>query len=345
MNGTATDKSTVVVTGAAGFIGSALVRCLLEDHRPMSVVSFDALTYAGHRENLDDLPGQDRHRFVQGDIASEHDVAALFEDVQPDALINVAAETHVDQSNRNARPFARTNVLGTQTVLECARAADIPMVHVSTDEVYGSLTPPLRATPTSVLNPTNPYSASKAAADLMVLAAHKTHGQDVRITRCTNNYGPRQTPEKLIPLMTLRAMAGEPLPVYGDGQQVRDWIHVNDHAAGIAAALKRGTAGSTYHFTADEPRTNLDVVHAILRHTGADRDLIRHVEDRPAHDRRYAIDDSATRAALNWAPTMSFDEGLRHTVSWYENNQAWCRATGSAALREFLTAHYGGVAP
>lgn len=337
-------SQTILVTGGAGFIGSALVRRLLTTQPDAQVITLDALTYAGHRESLADLPHPERHTLHVGDIADDQGVRDLLNAEKPDGVINVAAETHVDQSNLDARPFVRTNVLGTQVLLENTRRLGIPFVQVSTDEVYGSLPEPERATPETELDPTNPYAASKAAGDLMVLSAYKTHGQDVRITRCTNNYGPRQTPEKLIPLMTLRAMAGESLPVYGDGLQVRDWIHVDDHAAGIAAVLASGRAGTIYHFTADEPRTNLDVVHAILRHTKAGAEGIEHVADRPAHDRRYAIDDSASRTALGWAPRVGFDEGLEQTVDWYRTHADWCRAAASPALRAFLDENYGARA-
>ncbi len=320
--------NSILVTGSAGFIGNAVVRRLLAQTPDSRVVSLDALTYAGHEANLTDLPHAERHTLVRGDISDDSHVRGVFQKYRPSAIINVAAETHVDQSNVDARPFARTNVLGTQVLLEHARSAGIPLVHVSTDEVYGSLPAPEKAVPSTPLNPTNPYAASKAAGDLMALSAFKTHGQDVRITRCTNNFGPRQTPEKLIPLMTLRAMAGETLPVYGDGLQVRDWIHVDDHAAGIIAALFAGRAGQVYHFTADEPRNNLDVVGAIIKHTGAKQSQIVHVEDRPAHDRRYAIEDDATRSELDWSPHIGFDQGLAETVAWYKTNTEWCQLVG-----------------
>ncbi len=331
---------TIVVTGGAGFVGSALVRRLLRRDTAPTVISFDALSYAGHRENLSDLDDPSRHTLVVGDIANARDVQHLFDDTKPTALINVAAETHVDRSNVSAIDFVRTNVLGTQTLLEAARHAGIPMVHVSTDEVYGSLRAPDRARPTCPLRPTNPYAASKAAGDLMALAALKTHGQDVRITRCTNNYGPRQMPEKLIPLMTLRALAGQPMPLYGDGLHTRDWIHVDDHASGIVAALDRGTPGAIYHFTANCPRTNLDIVREVTKYTGASELLIRHVDDRPAHDRRYALDDESTRSELGWAPVVPFASGLEETVRWFGDHLDWCRATGSENMRSFLRANY-----
>jgi dTDP-glucose 4,6-dehydratase len=267
-------------------------------------------------------------------------VAAVFREHRPTAVVNVAAETHVDRSLVDAQRFVRTNVLGTQVVLDAAHAAGVPMVHVSTDEVYGPVPAPARATPESPLLPTSPYAASKAAGDLLARAAARGRAQDVRVTRCTNNYGPRQMPEKLIPLMIVRARRGERLPVYGDGLQVRDWIHVEDHAEGIVAALRRGRRGAVYHFSGDAPRGNLDVVHAICRHVGAPLSLVAHVEDRPDHDRRYALDDAATRHELGWQPRVPFEEGLAATVRWYAANEPWCRAVSGDDHESFQARNY-----
>jgi dTDP-glucose 4,6-dehydratase len=330
----------VLVTGGAGFIGSALVRRLLEDSPDVRVLTYDLLTYAGHRENLEDLPDAGRHELVVGDIADPEAVAAAFDAFRPTAVVNVAAETHVDQSLLAPARFVRTNVVGAQVLLDACRNAGVRLVQISTDEVYGSLPEPRAATPDYPLVASSPYSASKAAADLLVLAAARSHDQDVVITRCTNNYGPRQTPEKLIPLMTLRAFAGESLPVYGDGLQVRDWIHVDDHAAGIVAALRRGRPGRVYHFSGRTARPNLDVVRAILDRAGETGARVEHVADRPAHDLRYALDDEATREELAWSPVTAFEEGLAATVDWYRASTAWCLAVASDDLKSFLERNY-----
>lgn len=330
----------VLVTGGAGFIGSALVRRLLSESPDVRVLTYDLLTYAGHRENLEDLPHPDRHELVVADIADPQALAAAFDAFRPTGVVNVAAETHVDQSLLAPARFVRTNVVGTQVLLDACLAAGIRLVQVSTDEVYGSLPEPQAATPDYPLVASSPYSASKAAADLLVLAAARSHDQDVVITRCTNNYGPRQTPEKLIPLMTLRAFAGDSLPVYGDGKQVRDWIHVDDHAAGVVAALHAGRSGSVYHFAGRTARTNLEVVRGILERAGDTGAVVEHVADRPAHDRRYALDDEATREELSWAPATTFEEGLAATVDWYRASTAWCLAVASDDLRSFLERNY-----
>jgi len=330
----------VLVTGAAGFIGNAFLRHLLASRPAVSALTFDALTYAGHEENLADLPGAERHGFVRGDVAEAGDVEAAFASFEPDAVVHFAAETHVDRSLLDPRPFVRTNVLGTQVLLDACRHAGVRLVCVSTDEVYGSLPAPERADVTRALAPSNVYAATKAAGDLLAQAAFRTHGLDVLLTRSTNNYGPRQTPEKLIPLMILRARAGERLPVYGEGTQIRDWLHVDDHAAGILAALERGRAGGVYHFAGGNGRPNLAVVRAVAAAVGHPAARIEHVRDRPGHDVRYALDDDATRRALDWAPATPFEAGLEATVRWYLANEAWCRATAGADLRAFLDANY-----
>jgi dTDP-glucose 4,6-dehydratase len=330
----------VLVAGGAGFIGSAFVRRLLAAEPATEVLTFDLLTYAGHRENLDDLADPGRHRLRIGDVADPAALAGAFADFRPTAVVNLAAESHVDQSLFAPARFVRTNVLGTQALLDACREADVRYVHVSTDEVYGPIPAPRAAGPDAALAPTSPYAASKAAGDLLVQAAWRSHGQDAVTTRCTNNYGPRQLPEKLVPLMTLRALAGEPLPLYGDGRHERDWIHVDDHVAGLHAALRRGRAGAVYHFAGEGPRANRDVVWAILSETGS-RSEVRLVADRPGHDRRYALDDAATRRELAWAPTVPFAAGLAATVAWYRDHPAWCAAVTGPELRAFLAAQYG----
>jgi dTDP-glucose 4,6-dehydratase len=336
------DANRILVTGAAGFVGNAFLRHVLANEPDARVMTFDALTYAGHRVNLEDLPDPDRHAFVEGDIADADAVAAAMDSFRPDAVVNFAAETHVDRSILDPAPFVRTNVIGTQVLIDATRAAGVRLLHVSTDEVYGDVPEPDSATPESPLAPTNTYSASKAAGDLLVQAAWRSHRQDVVITRSTNNYGPRQTPEKLVPLMILRAQANESLPVYGDGAQVRDWLHVEDNAAGVWAALRQGRAGALYHFAGRQPRTNLQVVHAILGVLDAPASLIAHVRDRPGHDRRYALDDAQTVRELDWSPRIPLERGLPDTVRWYREHEAWCRKTAGEDLRAFLDANYAG---
>jgi dTDP-glucose 4,6-dehydratase len=337
-----TADERVLVTGGAGFIGSAFVRCLLAAEESTRVLTYDLLTYAGHRENLEGLPGEERHELTVGDIADREAVARAFEAFRPTAVVNLAAESHVDQSLLDPKRFVRTNVLGTQVLLDACRESGVRLLHVSTDEVYGSLPEPEAATPGTVLAPSSPYSASKAGADMLAKAACVSHGQDVIVTRCTNNYGPRQLPEKLIPVLTLRAAAGENLPIYGDGEHVRDWIHVDDHARGLLAALRRGKPGALYHFAGRTSRRNLDIARAVLDLVGNTGASVEHVTDRPGHDRRYALDDDATRAELNWTTEVPFADGLAATVAWYRDHPAWCRVAAGEALKSFLERNYGG---
>jgi dTDP-glucose 4,6-dehydratase len=312
----------VLVTGGAGFIGSNLVRLLLAetDHQ---VTVLDALTYAGHRLNLRGLPRP--VRFVRGDVANRADVRRAL--AGADAVVHLAAESHVDRSIRDPTPFVRTNVLGTQVLLDEARARGVRrFVHVSTDEVYGALGPTGMFSEHSPLRPSSPYAASKAGADLLVLACHRTHGLPAVVTRCTNNFGPYQFPEKLIPLAILRARERRPVPVYGNGLQVRDWIHVEDHCRALLRVLEAGRPGEVYNVGANQERTNREVVLAILDLVGAPRDLLTSVPDRPGHDFRYALDASKLRRELGWTPRWSFDRGLEATVSWYLEHAEWCRA-------------------
>ena len=334
----------ILVTGGCGFIGSNFIRLVLGQDEKTEIVNLDKLTYAGNLANLADLhPDQAaRHRFVKGDITDRALVSSLLEQEKPDALVHFAAESHVDRSITDATPFVTTNVLGTQVLLDCARQANIPrMVHVSTDEVYGTLGAEGRFREDTPLAPNSPYSASKAASDMLVRAAHETFGQNVVITRCSNNYGPYQFPEKLIPLMTERARRGEALPVYGTGSNVRDWIHVEDHCRGVLLALEKGRPGAVYNFGGDAERTNLEVVRAILRLTGRDESLIRFVKDRPGHDLRYAMDHSLASRELGFAPQKTFETGLQETVRWYENHEEWVRQVESGAYRDFEKLWYG----
>ena len=331
----------LVVTGGLGFIGSNFVRAVLRQRPDWRVVNLDLPTYAGNPANLADLEHDPRYAFVRGDIAEPGDVARALAG-GADAIVNFAAESHVDRSILSAGPFVRTNVLGTVALLEGARAlGGCRLVHVSTDEVYGALGPGDPAfVETTPLHPTSPYAASKAAADHLALAFARTYGQDVVITRCSNNYGPYQFPEKLIPLMITNALEGKRLPVYGDGRQVRDWIHVEDHCAGVLAALERGRAGEIYNFGARAERANLDIVSRIVVLTGVAPTLVEHVADRPAHDRRYAMDARKAERELGWRPARSFEEGLADTVRWYVEHEDWWRAVKDGSYRAFYRAWY-----
>jgi len=323
-----------LVTGGAGFIGSNLVRHLLGERPDAQVVNLDALTYAGHLESLDGLDDDGRHSFIHGDICDGDAVRDAMSGV--DVVFHLAAESHVDRSIIEDAPFVRTNVLGTATLLAAALAEGVSrFVQVSTDEVYGELpwrdpalgdpTAP-RFTEESPIAPRSPYSASKASGDHLALAYQATHGMDVIVTRCSNNYGPYQYPEKLIPVIITRALADEPVPVYGDGLYVRDWIHVLDHCSALLAAAERGRPGRVYNFGGDSERTNLGLVRQILGILGKPESLIASVRDRPGHDRRYAIDHSRATAELGWEPRVPFSEGLAATVEWYLENRAWCDA-------------------
>jgi dTDP-glucose 4,6-dehydratase len=338
----------LLVTGGAGFIGSNFVRFLVDREPGAHIVNLDALTYAGNLENLADLDGHTGHEFVHGSITDAELVHDLLDGAH--AVVNFAAESHVDRSLVSAMPFVDTNVVGTQVLLAAARERGVDrFVQVSTDEVYGELpwhdpdaaeTGP-KFTESTPLAPRSPYAATKAAADLLALAYHATHGMDVVVTRCSNNYGPYQFPEKLIPLMIANALEEEPLPVYGDGLNVRDWIHVDDHCRGIHAALTRGRAGRIYNFGGDAERTNLTVVTTILEAVGASDDLITFVKDRSGHDRRYAIDASRAADELGWAPERRFDEGLAATVRWYVENRPWWERVRSGEYRTYYERMYG----
>ena len=317
---------TVLVTGGAGFIGSNLVRLLLRERPDWRVVTLDKLTYAGHRSTLDGVMDHPRHRFVVGDIADQRSVEILFSEERFDSVLNLAAESHVDRSIDGPSVFVRTNVQGVQVLLEAARRYDVGrFVQVSTDEVYGALGPVGLFTEDSPLRPSSPYSASKTSGDLLALAWHHTHGLDVRITRCSNNHGPYQFPEKLIPVVVSRALADEPIPVYGDGSQIRDWIAVEDHCRAILATLEQGRPGRVYNIGADGERTNLQLVRLILQQLGKPMSLISFVEDRKGHDWRYAIDSTRARTELGWTARSDTDAALRETVQWYVEHPAWWR--------------------
>lgn len=336
-----------LVTGGAGFIGSALVRHLLGERPDAEVVTLDALTYAGHLESLADVLDESRHRFVEGDVCDGDLVREAARGV--DVVFHLAAESHVDRSIVADAPFVRTNVLGTATLLAAALAEGVGrFVHVSTDEVYGELPwrdpagpadaaeEPERFTEDTPLAPRSPYAATKAAADHLVLAYVATHGLDAVVTRCSNNYGPRQFPEKLIPVLIARALADEPLPLYGDGLHVRDWLAVEDHCRGLVAAAERGAPGRVYNFGGGAERTNLSVAHEVLSILGKPRELIGFVDDRAGHDRRYGVDFSRAREELGWAPETRFEEGLRRVVRWYAESAEWSVAVRRAAEQRGL---------
>ena len=330
----------ILVTGGAGFIGSGFVRFVIEQSRDVRVLNLDLLTYAGNLENLAPIDGSERYEFVQGDIADPVLVDRLL-DRGFDAIVNFAAESHVDRSILDSGTFLKTNVQGTQVLLEAARKHRISrFLQVSTDEVYGSLGDEGRFTEASSIEPNSPYAASKAAADLFVRAYHHTHGLETVISRCCNNYGPYQFPEKLIPLMILNALENRPLPVYGDGLYVRDWIHVDDHSSALWAVLQRGRSGAVYNIGADQERQNIEVIHQILESLGCSRDLIKYVQDRPGHDRRYAIDASLLKEELGWHPSVAFEDGLLATIQWYKDNPDWLEHVRSGEYMSYYRRMY-----
>lgn len=316
----------VLVTGGAGFIGSGFVRYILK-HRPeVHVTNFDLLTYAGNLRNVEEVATDPRYTFVRGDISNPADVKPLFEAGSFDAVVNFAAETHVDRSIDDASPFVRTNVLGTQCLLESAKKHGVSkFVQISTDEVYGSLGPEGAFREDHPIEPSSPYSASKAGSDLLAFSYYKTYGLPVVITRCSNNYGPYQFPEKLVPLMIMNAMEDKPLPVYGDGKNVREWIFTDEHSRAVLMALENGTPGEVYNVGSGYELTNIEVVRGILNILGKPESLIKYVKDRPGHDRRYAIDTTKIQREWGWKAEIAFTEGLAQTIAWYQAHQDWIR--------------------
>ena len=332
------------VTGGAGFIGSNFVRHMLAAYPDVHIVNFDALTYAGNLENLSDIEKDARYTFVRGDISRVDDVRAVFSSNKFDAIVNFAAESHVDRSlHLGAEQFIHTNVLGTQILLDASREYGVKRyVQISTDEVYGSLGAEGRFSETTPVAPNNPYSATKASADFLVRAAQHSHGVDAVITRCSNNFGPYQFPEKLIPLMIANALEDKPLPVYGDGMHVRDWIYVLDHCSAIDAVLRKGRAGEVYNIGSMSDVPNLHVVKQILAILKKPESLIKFVKDRPGHDRRYAMDAVKIQKELGWKPAQSFDDGLKLTVDWYLGHKPWLDRVRSGEYAKYYEKIYAG---
>jgi len=332
----------ILVTGGAGFIGSNFVRMVLSERPDCFVVNLDKLTYAGNLENLAGLLDHPNHKFVKGDICDGALVEKIITDHNVDAIINFAAESHVDRSITGPKAFVETNVTGTLTLLEAARDKKLErFVQISTDEVYGALGPQGKFTEQTPLAPNSPYSASKAAADLLVKAFGHTWGVRYNITRCSNNYGPYQFPEKLIPLMINNALNNKELPVYGDGLYVRDWLYVYDHCTAVWQVLTKAPPGEVYNIGGCNEKTNLEVVDLILNRLGKPKSLIKHVTDRPGHDRRYAIDASKIISELGWQPLVSFEEGINKTIDWYLQNQDWLRSIVSGEYKTYYESMYG----
>jgi dTDP-glucose 4,6-dehydratase len=338
-----------LVTGGAGFIGSAFIRLLLADkgdkQHSHAVVNLDKLTYAGNLENLAPVADNAHYRFVHGDICDAALVNALVVEEKPDVIVNFAAESHVDRSILSPAPVFETNLRGTFTMLEAARTHNTPRyVQISTDEVCGSIDPPHDADENYPLRASSPYSASKAGADMLALSYYVTYKMPVTVTRASNNYGPYQFPEKLIPLMISNAMEGQPLPIYGDGQQIRDWLYVDDHARAILAVIEHGRFGEIYNIGGSRALPNLDVVRKILAAVGQPESLMQTVKDRPGHDRRYALSSEKLMRETGWKAIVPFEEGLRATIDWYRSNTAWTARIKSGEYQNYYQSNYGGRA-
>lgn len=335
----------LLVTGGAGFIGSNFIHFVLANREDVHITNYDSLTYAGNLENLAGVENDRRYRFVKGDIRDPQQVEPAMADV--DAVVHFAAESHVDRSIMDSRPFVTTNVEGTQALLDVAHKVGLKrFVHVSTDEVYGTLPldePQARFTEETPIQPNSPYAASKAASDLMVRAFFHTHGMDTVITRCSNNFGPYQFPEKVIPHFVTNLLEDQKLPLYGDGRNVRDWIHVDDHCEAVLTVLEKGEAGEVYNIGGNNEQSNLDLTRAILAAMDRDDSWIEYVRDRPGHDRRYAIDGTRIERELGWRPTRSaWPEALENTIRWYIDHPDWCKRVRSGEYREYYRQQYGG---
>lgn len=346
----------LLVTGGAGFIGSNFIQYILDNQKDnVLLVNLDLLTYAGNLENLKAVEADPRYCFVRGDVRDRAVVEKLFQKYDFDTVVHFAAESHVDRSIVEPEVFLTTNIIGTQTLLDTAKRhwnlhpedkhsreyrRGVRFLQVSTDEVYGALGKNGMFTETTPLSPNSPYSASKASADLVVRAYYQTYGLPVNITRCSNNYGPYQFPEKLIPLMIHNALENQPLPVYGDGMQIRDWLHVKDHCAAITAVLERGQVGEVYNIGGNNEKANLEIVRLILKELDRPESLITHIQDRPGHDRRYAIDSAKITANLGWKPTYTFEAGIRETIQWYLKNQNWVERVTSGDYQTYYEKMY-----
>lgn len=331
----------ILVTGGAGFIGSCFIRLALGRGAGFEILNLDKLTYAGNLENLAGFDARADYRFVRGDIAAAEDVERVFGEFAPEAVVHFAAESHVDRSILSPEPVFQTNLRGTFTLLEAARRAGVRrFVHISTDEVYGSVPPPHEATEDYPLRASSPYSAAKAGSDLLALSYWTTYKLPVIVTRASNNYGPYQFPEKLIPLMISNALEGKPLPVYGDGMQVRDWLYVEDHCEAILTVLEKGRDGEVYNIGGSRSLPNIEVVHKILEATGQTEKLIQFVTDRPGHDRRYALSSAKLMTETGWAPSVPFEQGLPATIAWYRANQEWVRHVKSGEYQRYYADNY-----
>ena len=336
---------TIIVTGGAGFIGANFIFYMMEHHPEDRIVCLDKLTYAGNLSTLAPVMGKENFRFVRADICDREAVHALFEEERPDVVVNFAAESHVDRSIEDPGVFLRTNILGTQTLMDACRAFGVARYHqVSTDEVYGDLPldrPDLFFTEQTPIHTSSPYSASKASADLLVLAYHRTYGLPVTISRCSNNYGPYHFPEKLIPLMIANCLADKPLPVYGEGLNVRDWLYVEDHCRAIDLILRRGRVGEVYNIGGHNEMRNIDIVRLICRELGKPESLITYVADRKGHDMRYAIDPAKIHSELGWLPQTKFADGIRKTIAWYLDNREWWETILSGEYQDYYERMYG----
>lgn len=335
------NKKTILVTGGAGFIGSNFIKLALDTEK-YKIVNLDALTYAGNLENLRSVENHPDYTFWKGQIQDKAFVTDLCSEFAFDGIINFAAESHVDRSIESAAPFVDTNIGGTLNLLECAKKANLPrFLQVSTDEVYGSLGPVGKFQETTPIDPKSPYSASKASADHLVSAFVNTYGFPALITRCSNNYGAYQFPEKLIPLVILNALDGKSIPVYGDGLNVRDWIFVLDHCSAILDVFEKGKLGKVYNVGADEEKTNIEIIKRILSELGKSEDLITYVKDRPGHDRRYAMDSTKIQTELGWKPKVDFNNGIKQTIDWYLENPVWCSNVRNGSYMEYYHKQYG----